>query len=154
MIMDLYAENILDHYRHPRNRVSPLPALPTETLVKVGGRGVGEEGWIEHKELNPSCGDALIIRLSMKDGRITDLVWDGSGCAISQAAMSMLSDHIRNLQLAIGNSISAKDVYDLLGVPIGPRRVKCALLSLHTLKNALRQSRGLPSQGWTETMGK
>lgn len=131
--MDVYAEEILDHYRHPRGKA--LLASPT----------------IAHEEVNLSCGDALTLHLEIADGNIRALGWEGSGCAISQAAMSMLGEELVGKTVDEADVLTPSDIYELLGVPIGPRRVKCALLSLHTLKNALRKMKNQPAQGWSET---
>lgn len=132
--MDIYAENILDHYKHPR------------------GKRVMENATAEHEEVNWSCGDALTIRIKLDDGRITELGWDGNGCAISQASMSLLSEELTGKSVDDVARLGKEDIYALLGVPIGPRRFKCALLSLHTLKNTLRKAQGLEPQDWLETV--
>lgn len=135
--MDLYAENILDHYRHPRNK---------------NGKSQMENGkCIAHTEENLSCGDTLTIHLLIHDDRISEISWDGTGCAISQAAMSMLSEELLEKSLSDLEALTPKNIYDMLGVPIGPRRVKCALLGLHALKNALRKKEGKETQNWNET---
>ena len=132
--MDLYAEQILDHFRHPRNK-TPLVSSS-----------------ISHEEKNTSCGDFLTIDLQIEDGKISGVGWSGEGCAISQAGMSLLSEELLGKTVEEANSFTAKTVNELLGVPIGPRRMKCALLSLHALKNALRIHEGKEAQGWAETM--
>jgi NifU-like protein involved in Fe-S cluster formation len=66
--------------------------------------------------------------------------------------MSMLSDEILGKELSIVEKMTAKEVKEMLGVPVGERRFKCALLSLHTVKNALHKSKNEPVQGWTETV--
>lgn len=119
--MDLYAENILDHYRHPRGK----QALESPT--------------VKHEEVNVSCGDALTVSLKIENERVTEVGWEGSGCAVSQAAMSMLSEELAGKSLKEVESLKKEDVYELLGVPIGPRRVKCALLGLDAIMNALRK---------------
>jgi nitrogen fixation protein NifU and related proteins len=133
--MDLYAENILDHYRSPRGK-QPLA-----------------EASVTHGEKNLSCGDALTLRLRIEDGVIRDLGWEGAGCAISQAGMSMLAEELAGKTVTEAAEISPASMMKLLGVPIGPRRMKCALLSLHTLKNTLLAAKGLPPQLWRETVG-
>jgi nitrogen fixation NifU-like protein len=133
--MDLYAENILDHYRHPRHK---------QTM---------EKPTVTHEEKNLSCGDTLTIMLHIDDNRIDDISWQGSGCAVSQAAMSILADELQNKTLNDLDALTTKDIHDLLGIPIGNRRVKCALLCLHTLKNALHTFRTEPLQSWTDTVG-
>lgn len=132
--MDLYAENILDHYRSPRGKVR----LRSPT--------------VSHEEINHSCGDALRLDLKIEGGKVVEVGWDGTGCAISQASMSILSEDLIGKSEAEIDRMSQKDMYEMLGVPVGPRRFKCALLSLHTLKNALRKSQGKGVQTWTETV--
>jgi nitrogen fixation protein NifU and related proteins len=132
--MDLYAENILDHSKTPRGK----RALANPSVT--------------HGEKNLSCGDGLTLQLLVKDGVIQELGWDGAGCAISQAGMSMLAEELEGKTVAEAAAIGPKHVTDLLGVPIGPRRLKCALLSLHTLQNTLRALNDLPPQTLRETM--
>jgi nitrogen fixation protein NifU and related proteins len=133
--MDLYAENILDHYRSPRG---------TQPIA-------GEV--IEHHEENASCGDELTVRLRINDGKIEALSWSGTGCAISQAAMSMLSEEVADLTADAVLALKPKDIFDLLGVPIGPRRMKCALLGLHAVRNTLRRAKGKSMGIWTDLAG-
>ncbi len=89
----------------------------------------------------------------VQDGVIEEIGWEGTGCAISQAGMSMLAEELEKKPVADAEAMEAKHMLEILGVPIGPRRMKCALLSLHALKNALRASKGQPSQLWRETVG-
>lgn len=132
--MDVYAENILDHYRHPRGK-TPLPGAT-----------------MQHEEVNVSCGDTLTIFLTINGGTVTGIGWDGAGCAISQAAMSMLAEELEGKTVGQLEALTKADIYTLLGVPVGPRRVKCALLCLHALKNALHKAKGQDSQNWTATV--
>ncbi len=132
--MDLYAENILEHYRHPRHR------------------GVLPGASVEHEERNVSCGDTLTVRLQIDDGRIVALGWEGAGCAISQAAMSIVGETLIGLSPDAAAVLSARDVRALLGVPIGTRRAKCAFLCLHALQNALHALRTEPAQDWATTL--
>ena len=133
--MDIYAENILDHYRHPRGKI---------TLDQPSAT---------HTETNVSCGDTLTVQLMIKDGIVTEIGWSGEGCAISQAAMSLLSEEIMGKSEDELNALAKDNVYELLGVPIGPRRFKCALLGLHALKNTLHILHGEDVQGWRKTVG-
>lgn len=132
--MDIYAENILDHYKNPR---------------AAGQLG---EFTVRHREENLSCGDDLTLDLLIENGTIKDLKWRGEGCAISQAAMSILSEELIGMSVTDAEELKPENIYALLGVPVGPRRFKCALLCLHTLKNALRQSMGEETQSWLETV--
>ncbi len=133
--MDLYADNILDHYRHPRGKRDL--ASPTVT----------------HREANASCGDALTIHVMIQDDRVTDLAWSGDGCAISQAAMSMLGEEIMGKSIDDILVLPRSAIEAMIGVPVGPRRIKCALLGLHALKNTLRAAKGVPVEGWRELLG-
>ncbi|OGJ57766.1 hypothetical protein A3H90_00125 [Candidatus Peribacteria bacterium RIFCSPLOWO2_02_FULL_55_36] len=140
--MDLYAENILDHYRNPRGK-SPL--LPQRE------RGQGR-GPIQHTESNPACGDEITVGISLQNDHISEICWDGTGCAISQAAMSMLSEELEGKTLEDIDHLTKDSLLALLGVPIGPRRLKCALLGLHACKNALCQFQKIPLRSWSETV--
>ena len=133
--MDVYAENILDHYRDPRN-AGPL-----------------EGASVTWKEDNPSCGDEITINVLIENDAITKISWEGVGCAISLAGMSMLSEELEGMSTTQVLELSKQDIYELLGVPIGPRRFKCALIGLHTMKNALRKYNNEPEQSWVETVG-
>lgn len=132
--MDLYAENILDHFKHPRGK-SRL-ALPT----------------LAHGETNVSCGDTVLVEVRLENGHIADIGWSGEGCAVSQAAMSMLAEELRGKPLGDIGGLTPQTVRDLLGVPISVRRSKCAFLGLHALKNLLHKSRAEPEQTWQETV--
>lgn len=132
--MDLYAENILDHFRHPRN-FGPLL-----------------EATIDHEEWNHACGDSLHLWLQLNKGKITQVGWTGTGCAISQASMSILSEELPGMSVEEASNLTKEDIHKLLGVTIGPRRFKCSLMSLHTVKNALLKASGKPLQGWMETV--
>jgi len=114
---DLYRENILDHYRNPRNY------------------GELEDPDISHEEYNPLCGDRITIQLKVNDDDVIEAVrFHGHGCAISQASASMLTEMIEGMTLDEVKKITKEDVLEMLGIPIGPVRLKCALLSLKALK--------------------
>lgn len=132
--MDMYAEQILDHQKHPRNAGS----LPDANAV--------------HQEANLSCGDRLRVELAIADGVVTGVGWLGNGCAISQAGMSLLSEHVVGKRVEELLALKKADVLALLGVPVSERRLKCALLCLFTLHNALRLHVGAPPATWTDTV--
>lgn len=116
----LYQENILDHYRNPRNG-KPIANYQVKQLGS-----------------NPSCGDELSLYLAHDDaGAITDVGYDAAGCAISTAGMSILSERLRGMTPEDVAKITDADVFGMLGVPIGPEREKCALLGVRTLREAL-----------------
>lgn len=131
--MDVYAENILDHYRHPR------------------GKGKMDNPTISHTEINVSCGDEVTMELLLEDGKIQEVRWEGTGCALSQAGISMLSEELQGMNMEEAQKMDPQHIYDLFGVPVGARRTKCALLCIHTLKNALHTYKKEPTQGWAET---
>jgi nitrogen fixation NifU-like protein len=114
---DFYRENILDHYRNPRNK--GRLEHPTHT----------------HEEHNPLCGDVIRIDLHVNEDNVIDQVrFDGHGCAISQASASMLTEMVQGKTLDEAKALSKEDILEALGIEIGPVRLKCALLSLKVLK--------------------
>ena len=113
---DLYRENIIDHYRHPRNK------------------GHLDAPDIHYHDVNPFCGDEITIELKVVDGRVVEAAFDGKGCAISQASASMLTEEILGKTLEEVKMLEKEDVLEMLGIPIGPVRLKCALLPLKVLK--------------------
>ena len=133
--MDLYAESILDHFRHPRN----------------SGELAGAT--VQHEEWNHACGDELYLSFLIENGIVTKIAWTGTGCAISQASMSILSEELVGKKEEDVLALTKGDIYKLLGVPIGPRRFKCALMSLHTAKNAILKAQGKKLLSWVETVG-
>ncbi|MEK7131512.1 MAG: Fe-S cluster assembly sulfur transfer protein SufU [Patescibacteria group bacterium] len=118
--MDIYTETILDHYQHPHH-VGEI----SNSTIKV-------------TEDNPLCGDKISLYLEIKDGVVENVGFVGTGCAISQASMSLLADEIQGKKISGLKKLTPAKVYDLLHVPISPGRVKCALLGLTTLQKALK----------------
>lgn len=117
---DLYRAEILEHYRHPHN----FGTLDEPDVVQEGS--------------NPLCGDRLTLMLGIDDqGRVDEVAFTGRGCAISQASASMLTDLVRGKELSEVAKIGRQDVLDELGIEISPARLKCALLSVDTLRRAL-----------------
>ena len=116
---EIYKENIIDHYKHPRNKKE----LENAT----------------HKEngINPMCGDHITIYLIIKDNKIEEITFTGDGCAISQASVSLLTDELLGKDLDFAKKITDQNVYDLLGIPISHTRTKCALLSIKTVQKAI-----------------
>ena len=123
--MDDFAQaTILDHYKHPRNH----GALAHPTASR--------------EEINPLCGDRIRVDLLIGDGTIQDLRFSGRGCTISQAAASMLTEALKGKPVEDGKAFGKEDVLDLLGIPIGYTRLKCALLSLKAFKVGLYTAAG------------
>jgi nitrogen fixation protein NifU and related proteins len=127
---NLYRDFILEHYREPHNR------------------GVLEPHDLHFADSNPTCGDEMSITLRLDDQkeRVSDVAFDGRGCAISQASASILTDELRGLSLGQLRGIDPAEVVGNLGVPIGPARLKCALLVYKVLQGAVQGA----AVGWPE----
>lgn len=126
---DLYRDEILEHYRNPHN---------FGTLAEADATFEGS---------NPLCGDRITLsyRLRKADSTIEAAAFTGRGCAISQASASMLTDEIRGKPLSQVSSMTNQDVLDQLGIEISPARLKCALLSIDTLRKAIAQATAQPA---------
>jgi len=114
---DLYRELIIDRYKNPQYRGSLNPHD------------------IAFEDDNPLCGDHIKIELRVdSDKRVSEAAFDGHGCAISQASADLLLESIQGKTLDEVKALTKEDVLDLLGLELGPVRLKCALLSLKVLK--------------------
>ena len=135
-VESMYQEIILDHFKHPRHR-APIPE--DEVLVE---------------EENPTCGDRIRLTLRVRDGRIEDIRFDGSGCAISTASASMMTEAVLGKPVAAARELIAgfigmlrggpgvdashlEDLVALEGVKRYPLRIKCATMAWHGLGKAL-----------------
>ena len=135
-LSDLYQEVILDHNKQPRNFRRPVAANRVA------------------KGFNPLCGDQIDVYLELDGDKIKDIAFQGSGCAISKASASMMTDTLKGMtsaeadslfekfhQMVTGNATFDPDELDKLAVFSGvsefPARVKCASLAWHTMKSAL-----------------
>ena len=123
----LYRELILDHYKSPRNH------------------GLLEAADAQAEGQNPLCGDEVSVSVRLGAGDVIEEVgFEGRGCAISQAATSMLSDLVKG-RTAQDVAVMPKDeLLDEIGIPLTPVRLKCALLGLGVLKVALHKAKGTP----------
>jgi nitrogen fixation NifU-like protein len=119
---EIYKENILDYYKHPRNKKE----LNTNTKAH---------------DKNILCGDEITIYLKIKNNKILEATFTGNGCAISQASASMLTEKLKGLTLKQAKAISKEDILKMLGIPLSFIRTKCALLSLKVLNKALEESK-------------
>ncbi len=114
---DLYREVIIEHYKNPMYR----------------GRLIPHD--ISFEDSNPLCGDHIVIDLKVDgNNKVTDARFDGHGCAISQASADLLLESIIGKSIDEVKSLSKQNILDLLGIDLGPVRLKCALLSLKVLK--------------------
>lgn len=115
----IYKEMILELSRNPMNK---------KRVDNATHRAPG---------VNPSCGDSLEIAMVVEDDVIVDVGFEGKGCAISQAAASLITQEIKGKSITQAKEMTDTDMYELLGVPISINRQKCALLALHTIHQAL-----------------
>jgi nitrogen fixation NifU-like protein len=115
-VNELGLELLLDHYKDPRNY------------------GQLEDPDIVHEEGNPSCGDQIRIEMKLSGSTIEDIRFSGKGCAISQAAASMLTEELKGKSLEDVKQFTKEQMLELLGVAVNPMRLKCALLALKIVK--------------------
>lgn len=92
---------------------------------------------LEARLVNPLCGDEVLLQLKIKKGIVEQAVYSGNGCAISQVSASFLTEKIKGKTLKELKNLKNNDILEMLGINPGPSRMKCALLSLEVLKNAL-----------------
>lgn len=119
---ELYKENILDHNAHPHNK-RVIAGAHTEAEAR-----------------NASCGDRAVLQIIFSDdGHVSDVAFQGEGCAVSQAALSMLTDKLRGMTRSDLKLLSPGDIYTILGVAISPSRVNCALLGYEALQKILKE---------------
>ncbi|OGO24212.1 MAG: SUF system NifU family Fe-S cluster assembly protein [Chloroflexi bacterium RBG_16_51_16] len=114
---DLYRENIIEHYKNPsyRGKLDPHD--------------------ISFADNNPLCGDHIQIDLRVdKEGKVSEARFDGHGCAISQASADLLLESVIGKSIEDVKKLTRQDILDMLGIDLGPVRMKCALLSLKVLK--------------------
>ena len=126
---DVHMEYILELYRNPRNK------------------GKIENPDISHKEGNPSCGDEIQIDIKLDGNKIADIKFSGKGCAISQAAASILTEMVKGKTLEEVKKITKEEMLEAIGVPLSPIRLKCGLLALKVLKTGLYGIKSWPGEG-------
>jgi len=120
MSLEMYQQNILDHYKHPRN-FGELPDAPHKSHAA-----------------NPLCGDELDFFLVFDaDNRVAEVKFSGRGCTISMASASMLSEKLKGMSRAEIERMVNDDVLKILGVEVNPARMKCATLSLEAVQQAI-----------------
>jgi len=119
--MDLYEQNILDHYRRPRNK------------------GKIKDADAHYHEVNDTCGDEISVDLKMDKNRIKQIKFDGHGCTISQAAISILSETLVGKTKKEVMTYEFKNLEDQFGIKVSESRYKCALLGLWAIQHALEK---------------
>lgn len=116
--MDIYREEILEHWQNPQN----FGSMPKADVIV--------------EQINPLCGDEITLYVKLDDKRLTinDVRFTGSGCAISIASASMLSEAIKGKSIAKLSEITGQDVLGLIGGSVAPARLRCAFLALEAVK--------------------
>jgi nitrogen fixation NifU-like protein len=117
---DIYRQYILDHFREPHNH------------------GTLEHPTLHASDTNPLCGDRIELDLNVSDDRVSEVRFSGRGCAISQATASMLTERIEGATLEELRALTPADIFEMLGVEVGPARQRCALLSLRVLHQGIQ----------------
>lgn len=116
---ELYRDQILEHYKRPHNF------------------GRLEEFDLEHEDTNPFCGDEQHVYIKLDEsGRVSEVSFEGQGCAISTAATSLLTDELRGRTREELLRIPKEEVLELLGIEISATRMKCAMLGVKVVKSA------------------
>lgn len=115
----MYQAELMDHYQHPRHK------------------GRLQDPDFDVKQYNPSCGDAIDMQGICRDGTLVAIAFEGKGCVISQAAASMLCQYVLNKSLKQLRALDNDDMRKLIQIPLGPVRLKCALLALYALKDGI-----------------
>ena len=122
----LYREVILDHYKNPR------------------GHGLLDAADAQAEGQNPLCGDEVTVSLRFEGETIAEVGFEGRGCAISQAATSMLTEIVVGRNAEDVARMPKEELLEEIGIPLTPVRLKCAILGLTTLKLALHKGKGTP----------
>jgi nitrogen fixation NifU-like protein len=117
--MDIYAQNIIDHYKHPRNFGVLAPAD------------------FKQQELNATCGDDITVFLRFAGNKLKALTFTGQGCAISQAGISILSEELIGRTKKQILAYNFEDIKNIFGVEISARRYNCAMLGLRAVQKAI-----------------
>jgi len=117
--MDIYREQIIDHYKNPRN------------FGKLKSKSKSSHGE------NPSCGDSISLDVVIEKSKIKDIKFSGEGCAIAMASASMLTEKVKGMKITDIAGIDFDDIEKMLSIKINPSRRTCALLSLMVLKKII-----------------
>ena len=122
----LYRELILDHYKNPRRH------------------GLLDAADAQAEGQNPLCGDEVAVSVRLDGETIADVGFEGRGCAISQAATSMLTELVVGRTAEDVARMPKEELLEEIGIPLTPVRLKCAILGLGVLKVALHKAKGTP----------
>lgn len=122
--MDMYQQQLMDHYRSTRNR------------------GTLSHANVASSVHNPTCGDMVAIEALSEKGTIIAMKFTGSGCVISQAAASLLADYVAGKTVQEVCALDAQTMGELVGISLGPTRLRCALLALEALHDGISKFKG------------
>ena len=117
----MYKEHIMELYKSPANY------------------GKIENPTHEHTETNSSCGDEVTMQFSVKDGKIAEVKFHGSGCVMSIVSSSLLTDKLKGMKVSEALKLSKEDILKLLKIEVNPARLKCVTLCLYATKNSLNK---------------
>ena len=117
----IFQEELMDHYKFPRYKRK----LTDPTFIQ--------------EDKNPSCGDRLCIEGKVVNNVLADVGFEGAGCILSQATASLLLEQCKGKTLAEVRSMSREDILTLVGMTLGPTRVKCAMLCLDVLLQGIEK---------------
>ena len=120
----MYREHILDLYKNPQN----FGELKGATQ--------------KHREFNPLCGDDIEMQVVISKGQVKDVKFKGHGCALSIASSSLITEKAKGMKLEEVMKLTKEDVLELMGIPMGPVRIKCALLPLEALHKTVMKHAG------------
>lgn len=121
--MSLYKQELIDHYRNPRH----YGTIPGADFTS--------------EQANPACGDTVCFTGTITNLVITDLAFTGSGCVISLAAASLLAEQSKGQSVPAIMQLGAADMKELIGLELGPVRLRCALLALQALQQGISCSK-------------
>jgi len=125
-MLNLYQEILMDHYRNPRNK----------RLL--------DQYDFSAEQRNSSCGDEVVFMGIMRNGMLTEVVFDGKGCVISQATASLLSEYAKNKSIDEILALDKDHIIAMIGMPLGPVRLQCGLLPLMALQKGIMEYRAKP----------
>jgi len=119
--MNIYRENILDHYKRPRHK------------------GFKTQWPAAFREYNRSCGDDISLQVLLKDNKVVDILWQGQGCVLATAGVSILSEMVISKPTDEILSWDITELKKFLGIDILPQRQKCALIGLRAIQGAIKE---------------
>ncbi|MGC8587247.1 MAG: iron-sulfur cluster assembly scaffold protein [Candidatus Micrarchaeia archaeon] len=134
MALDIYAESLLENYEKPQNR------------------GKMEHPTVSVHEENTSCGDEMTVYLKIVDGKLTDVKFDGSGCAISIGSASIVSSSIKGMSISEIEKIGKERVISMIGIDPGPGRMHCATLFMRAVREAISKYENKPADVSTKEL--